>query len=808
MTASRVLIFEPLGARELLAPIRLGAAEAADVRLPDSEPDRLLTIEYASEGWLCHAAGQGITLNGIVLEPNWAHQVQRGDVLRIGEAVVRVTQQDADLVLRIEHLEGNETIPPSTKTATVQFDEQAEELITATRKGSVTVDETSDDHSRINQKWIWGSLAALAVVMAVLMWVLGRLQPVTFAVDPDEASVRGSGVGWTSGNTLFLLPGERTVSATAEGYVALQQTVTIRADQPTSLELRLEPLPGILQIDTGGVAAEFFVDGARVGVVPGEIEVRQGTRTLTIRADKYFDEIRSVTVEGFGVRQLLSVPMRPSWGRLTVSADRPQATLVLEGRDPLPLPADLDLPAGLHRLEVQAPEAKPWRGAVLVEAGGQQTIGPISLGAPDAIWTIRSRPAGATVTVNGVFRGRTPVDVTLTPQLDQQIVVGEQGFAQVERRVRPQPGERQVLQVELAARQVSLAVSGDPAGVDVFLGARKLGVSPLEIELPARRATLELRKDGYSSQRLNVDLSAGVARRLEYRLVPEGRDGDWRPPALQLELAQGPVLRLIEGGSFLMGSGRREQGRRSNEWQRQVTLSRAFYIGAREVSNGEFRRFRPDHASGFIGKRSLDLDRQAVTAVSWDDAVEYCNWLSEQNGLPPAYRKQEGRWLLVQPVNTGFRLPTEAEWEFVARVDVGRGVTRRYPWGMALPPPTGSANLAGEEATADLPRVLAGWRDEHVVVTASGTYPANSLGLYDLLGNVSEWVHDAYATAPEGEPTDPAGPVSASRLRVIKGTSWRSSNFAELRAAWRDGRDSAADDVGFRVARYVEGSSQ
>lgn len=805
MTASRVLIFEPLGARELSAPVCIGGSETADIRVPDPELDRSLTIDRAAEGWVCRAAAIGVALNGVLLEPNWSYSLQVDDVLRFGEAVIRVGLQQDDLVLHIEHLEGNQTLPPSNKVTSLQFEEQAEELITAVSRSAESSAEISGSGSLIHRKFIWVSLVGVIGALAIIMWVLARLQPVVFTVDPVEATVRGSGFGWVSGNTLFLLPGDRTVSASAEGYAILQQTVTIRADQPTSLELRLEPLPGILQLDTAGVQGALFVDGARAGDVPGEIEVEQGTRTLTIRADRYFDEIRSIEVEGFGVRQLISVPMRPSWGRLTISAERPEATLIVEGQAPLSLPADIDLPAGLHRLEVQAPNAKSWRGAVLVTAGAEQTIGPISLGAPDAVWTVRSRPTGASVTVNGVFRGRTPLDVLLTPQLDQQIVVGEQGYAQVERRVRPEPGERQTLQIDLAARLVSLAISGEPVGAEIFLAGSKLGVSPLEVELPARLARLELRKEGFSSQPMQVDLSAGVARRVEYRLVPQGRDANWQPPATQLTLTQGPVLRLIEGGAFSMGSGRREQGRRSNEWQRQVTLQREFYIGTREVSNGEFRRFRPDHASGFIGKRSLDLDRQAVTGVSWDDAVEYCNWLSEQNGLPPAYVKREGRWVLAQPVTTGFRLPTEAEWEFVARFDGGRRTALRYPWGMELPPPTQSANLAGEESVDDLPRVLSAWRDEHVVVAPSGVHPANRLGVYDLLGNVSEWVNDAYATVPEGASTDPIGPTSASRLRVIKGASWRTSNFAELRAAWRDGREGVANDIGFRVARYVEG---
>lgn len=804
MTAHRIVIFEPLGARELLAPVRLGADETLDVRIPDNDPSRFLTFDQSAGRWVCRATGSGITLNGLLLESDESHSLQDGDVLRLGDSVIRVAMPGDELSLQVEHLEGNLTLAPVVTGTSLQFDEQAEEIITASPRRRATPAETAENVSRINQRFLWISFAGIGLLLAGLILLLGRLQPVVFTVEPATAEVSGSGLGWASGNTLFILPGERVVTAIAKGYKPLQQGISVRPDEAISLELRLEPLPGILQVDTGGIQAELFVDGASAGSVPGDVSVSRGIRTLTVRAERFFDEIRQIEIEGYGTRQLLTVPLRPSWGTLIVSADRPEASLSVEGREPLSLPGEVDLPAGLHRLEITAAGAKAWRGAILVEAGARQTVGPVSLGAPDALWTVRSRPSGASVTVNGVFRGRTPVEIALTPQMEQQIVVGEQGYAQVERRVRPEPGERQTLQLDLDVRLVSLIIEGEPTGAEVYSAERRLGQAPLETRLPARMARLELRKEGFSTQRVDVDLSAGVARRVDYRLVPQGRDPNWRPPESQLTLQQGPALRLIEGGQFTMGSGRREQGRRSNEWQRQVTLQRAFYIGTREISNAEYRRFRKEHASGFIGKRSLDLDRQPVSSVSWDDAVEYCNWLSAQNGLPAAYVKQDGRWTLTQPVNTGFRLPTEAEWEFVTRFDVERRLARRYPWGMDLPVPARAGNLAGDEAAEDLPRVLTAWQDEHVVAAPAGSYPANTLGLNDLLGNVSEWVHDAYATVAEGEPLDPTGPSTASRLRVIKGASWRTSNYAELRAAWRDGRDGPADDLGFRVARYVE----
>ena len=127
-----------------------------------------------------------------------------------------------------------------------------------------------------------------------------------------------------------------------------------------------------------------------------------------------------------------------------------------------------------------------------------------------------------------------------------------------------------------------------------------------------------------------------------------------------------------------MGASRREQGARANEYQRLVELTRPFYIGLREVTNVEYRAFRPQHRAGLAGSHSLDGDRQPVVQVSWEDAVEYLNWLSEQDGLPPAYERRGESYALIQPPTIGYRLPTEAEWAFAARFSGGR--TDRFAW--------------------------------------------------------------------------------------------------------------------------------
>jgi formylglycine-generating enzyme required for sulfatase activity len=192
--------------------------------------------------------------------------------------------------------------------------------------------------------------------------------------------------------------------------------------------------------------------------------------------------------------------------------------------------------------------------------------------------------------------------------------------------------------------------------------------------------------------------------------------------------------------------------------------------------------------------------------VSWDDAAQYLNWLSVKDGLQPVYEKGSTGWAPVRPLRNGYRLPTDAEWEWAARF-AGQAQGLLYPWGDALPPPDRSGNYADVSAAQVLTtRTLVTYDDGHAVSAPVGSYDPNSYGIYDLGGNVAEWVQDVYSpdlieSAALAE--DPLGPESG-QLHVVRGATWRSSTQTDLRLAARGSGSDGREDLGFRIARNLQ----
>jgi len=255
-----------------------------------------------------------------------------------------------------------------------------------------------------------------------------------------------------------------------------------------------------------------------------------------------------------------------------------------------------------------------------------------------------------------------------------------------------------------------------------------------------------------------------------------------------------PEMVDIPGGSFTMGT---DSGLPDETPARKVTLS-PFAIGKYEVTNEQFETFMPEHRR-FRDQYSW-RDRDPVIYVKWLEAAAYCNWLSKQQGLEPVYDEKTGT---ADHTGTGYRLPSEAQWEYVA---AGRDQNRTYVWGEDEPDRDSchAARARGEKPNPS-PRVVPGSGImPGVVPVGSFENDRSRDGVMDLAGNVAEWCGDWYDDYDASDTKDAfQAAESAPKYRAIRGGSWGYYNYS-LRVADREYNTQVYPGyitIGFRVAR-------
>jgi len=230
---------------------------------------------------------------------------------------------------------------------------------------------------------------------------------------------------------------------------------------------------------------------------------------------------------------------------------------------------------------------------------------------------------------------------------------------------------------------------------------------------------------------------------------------------------------LIEPGEFLMGSPDGERRRHVDELQHPVVMTRPYEIGATEVTLRLYEQV--------MGQRPEDLEayERPLSGVSWYGAIVFCNELSKLEGLDPVYEITEDTVTWDDDAN-GYRLPTEAEWEYAARA----GGQTRYAGSDKIDKVAWHRGNAGRyhRGVAQL--------------------DPNAWGLFDMCGNMWEWCWDGYHPYPTDTETDPVRSPDG-RYRIARGGSYVSSECSGVRVADRGRYDAGAQyrDLGFRLAR-------
>jgi formylglycine-generating enzyme required for sulfatase activity len=776
-------------------PLHVGGKTLGGIVIPDAGDDELLAFIALADGHTYIQPAEGnqnlFHNNELLTDSAW---LKSGDRVQLGESVLSWEVKGDKVLIDVQRQSSIHQPRPPQQAPPEPPRPKHNEL-------PVTKDDAGH-HSSHTRRRIFFSFAGL--LLLVTIYLLASISLV-FTIDPEPEKINLTGFPppLPLGEVLLVLPGSYKLEVSKPGYIPLNEELDITRGGERELSYTLVELPGLLRVNSQPDAlVRLFVDGTETILnKQGLAEITRGIHQLRIETTRFLPYQQEVEIAGYGKQQQLDITLQPAWAAITILSQPVGAEVFVDGVLAGQTPLQTEILQGQHELLLKKQGFKPVAFKHSVVAGADVTLEDVQLQPVDGQLSLSSVPTGASILLDGEFHGTTPVTLSLIANSDHRLELSKAGYSTKDLSVNLKPEQERSIEVKLPAEYGTVFLSTRPAGATVKIDGKNSAIANGKLRLTTRPHRLTISKSGYVSKGVSQNISV-VLKTVQQQAKQQKHVAT---PAVITTAAGQKLMLLRPETSLKMGASRREAGRRANESQRLVQLQRPFYLSSKEITNAEYRKFKASHNSGNLDGAALNGENQPVVNISWDDAARYSNWLSKQQGLPAAYTEKAGKMFAVSPMTTGYRLPTEAEWTWVAR-KLGNQSEQRYPWKGLYPPTVKSGNFADASISDTLADTIPAYDDGFRGSAPVASFSASPKGFYDLGGNVAEWVHDYYAVYP-GEAnkrvTDPSGPVAGNH-HVVRGSSWRHGSITELRLSYRDYSSKPRYDLGFRIARYAE----
>jgi formylglycine-generating enzyme required for sulfatase activity len=799
------VIIERDGGRQTVAvdrlPLSIGG-ESCDLEVSGLAFDDAAAYIGHQEGDFylqpAHDNPRGLTVNGVPLTASrW---LAEGDQLALSSTRIRCGVEGNTLILDFADPSNPAMKPPPRASSAQPGSENV--LVSPIPFTPRWQTQPPRRALRIRPRLI--AAVVLFTLLAAGAWFVLSAHALRIETNPEGADISVSGgLKIKIGDRYLLRPGSYTIEARYPGYLDLNASLAVDSKTPPEVRFDLDPLGTVLSLTTRPVAgAAVAIDGQDAGTTPIDgYQLSAGHHSIEVRAERHLPYQSELEVAPGDDPLDLVVELEPNWAPVSIKSAPSGAAILIDGEQVGSTPATAEVESGQRVMGLRLRGFKDQIRRIQVTTGQPLDLGTIRLDPLDGTLAVVSEPNGATITIDGQFQGTTPLELKVAPNTTHKVGITLAGHASHSAEVTVGAGQRSELRATLEMLTGEVVVSSQPPGATVIIDGVERGTTEQRYELESRPHDIEVRLEGWVPYTVRITPQPGFAQAVHAELRQEGPAG----LAKRVTSPQGVDLVLVSPARFTMGAARREPGRRSNEVLREVEITQPFYLAVREVSNQEFREFKGSHRSGGHGGHNLEIDHHPVVNVTWEDAARYCNWLSEKAGLTPVYVERGGTLSPRNPMPNGFRLPTETEWALAARFAASaKGL--KYVWGDQLPVPSGGGNYGDSTAAATLGGAVPNYRDGYAATAPVGSFKANPSGIFNLGGNVSEWVQDFYTLVPTTPGTvekDPIGPATG-RGHVIRGSSWMDTSVTELRLSYRDFGADARPDLGFRIARSAQ----
>lgn len=520
----------------------------------------------------------------------------------------------------------------------------------------------------------------------------------------------------------------------------------------------------------------------------------------------------------------------------------------------IPEITDIPLIKGIYSYEVISENHISYKSDFEIKKYNKEIFIPIILENVDKKIFIDTNPKGSSIILNNIEMGITPLSLNLNKSTNK-IILKKQNFKNKKIDLTITDNKNISLFYELDPDENQILITTSPAQSSIFLNDEYIGISPLKLS-NTQEGMLKAKKYGFldslieitkNTKNINLSLKKDMSRvsfysdpnsevylndefigttpftkniqKIKHKIQFQ-REGhrnileDFEPSAeitevikvllteKEASILESPVditnsidsqMILINPGKIKLGSSKKQSRRDINEIERDVEITKHFYISKNLVTEKQFNEY-----INFSKKTSLPVNN-----ISWIDAAKFCNWLSDREGLTSFYMISNDRLTSINKNSNGYRLPSEAEWEYIAKSNNPNEYI--FSWGNNRKITKLVGNIADVSTQGVLSSFISDYDDGYEERSPVGAFQSNQNDIYDITGNLSEWVHDFYAVEFVDSSKvyrDYFGPQIGTS-HVIKGSNYYSSTSLQLGLSYRTYGNEANELVGFRIARWI-----
>lgn len=639
-------------------------------------------------------------------------------------------------------------------------------------------------------------LFATAIIIVSIIFTRGTRIEILPEEVADTANIDISkGTALLVGETLYSVFAKPVIIVSADGFYSRQQTIQDK-DFGKIVTVNLKPLPAniSLRVPMRDGQTKWLIDN-QLYIEANELvrELEAGDYQITVMHPFY--EIKTLNLSlSRGEQYEKTIQLQSVIGEITIQTIPESAAVMINNQKIGNTPVKNQINGGQHQVSVKLENYEPINEIVEISRDRLAVERDYRLLPEKGQLNLTLKPAGGKLVLNRI-QVKPDTKFRLEVNKSHSLSYSKPGYFSSTKQFTVNTNQATSIAIDLEQELGKIDIRSVPEQAIVTIDGKAMGTTPIELSLPAVEQVINLNKKGYRSFAKKISPTSKSVKLINANLVPEKVANLQEAPDTYSHKAGGTLKLYKPNDKFIMGAPRDEPGQRANEFQRHVQLTKPFYVGVNEVTNGVYQYYDKQHQ----GKAN-----EPITGVSWLDAVRFCNWLSQEEGFKPVYKINNNRLFGIDNSSNGYRLLTEAEWEWLAR-KAKRKKQTKFVWGDNTVIPKNTVNVADESAQGSVKSFVPRYKDGYAGIAPVGSFNQEVSGLFDQGGNVSEWLHDTYSLLPPKENELYLDPfeLSYSDSHVVKGANWRSGTITTLRASYREGLTTVRDDVGFRIGRYL-----